>query len=51
MKLNKIKILKPIRGVFRDKSQIEGLKRNWQENYCLSSSSEGLPEGPPSQGV
>jgi hypothetical protein len=51
VKLNKIESLKPIRGVIRDKSQIEGLKRNWQESYYLSSSSEGLPEGPPSQGV
>ena len=50
VKLNKIESLKPIRGVIRDKSQIEGLKRNWQECYCLSSS-EGLPEGPPSQGI
>jgi len=48
VKLNKIKSLRPIRGVIRDKSQIKGLKRNWQKKYCSSSSSERLLEGPPS---
>jgi hypothetical protein len=51
VKLNKIESLKPIKGVIRDKSQIEGLKRNWQKIYCLSSSSESLLEGPLSQGI
>jgi hypothetical protein len=36
-------------GVIRDKSQIKGLKRNWQKKYC--SSSTRLVEWPPSQGI
>jgi hypothetical protein len=51
VKLNKIESLRLIRGVIRDKSQINELKCNWQKNYYSSSSSERLPEGPPSQGV
>jgi hypothetical protein len=50
-KLNKIKSLRPIKGVIKDKSQIKGLNCNWQKNYYSLSSSERLPEGPPSQGV
>jgi hypothetical protein len=32
VKLNKIESLRPIRGVIKDKSQIKGLKCNWQKN-------------------
>jgi hypothetical protein len=44
--LNKIESLKLIRGVIRNKSQIEGLKHNWPklrrlEDDCSSSSSRG----------
>jgi len=38
-------------GVIRDKSQIEGLKHNWQKSYYSSFSPARLPEGPPFQGV
>jgi hypothetical protein len=51
VKLNKIKSLRAIKGEIRDKSQIKRQKHNWQNKYCSSSSSEGLPDEPPSQAV
>jgi len=43
VKLNKIESLKPIKSVIKDKSQIEGLKHNWQKSNYSSSSLARLP--------
>jgi hypothetical protein len=43
VKLNKIESLNPIKSVIRDKSQIEGLKHNWQKSNYSSSSLARLP--------